>query len=434
QMTDLLNAIVENSGVNLQEFQILSEFMGVDDPANFLHDQFMDTYTTEADGFFMFSHCDDETTNQAPSLNGFPLDCPRPEAEQQGNIDAWFPVSIFNRFDLTPTDGANCGEQRIVMANNTAIGGSRFFLIFEAQIPNPDPGGSLEACAPIATFWAEQASITDPVERGERLRQAFLEGSEPSLESAGFGAFMSAENFTDETGHIRSNNFNNFTWSLREHTLTIFENLIVSQMVPVTNNVFGELWNDNQQHTKGQFCRELILESVEALSSDDPSDWALTTHEDCWAAESEFSIANNYLAQFSSSSSDFASEIEDRISGNLSATDIVGRAEFVGSCMGCHQNATGLNLGNGQIAPQSLGFVHASEFPTTCDDGSETCFMLSPALTDVFLPERLETITEFLTLHEEGISKIASSDMEGVLLEMEVKRKTIGGQSLSRIH
>ncbi len=93
------------------------------------------------------------------ALNGHPLECPRIEAQQIDNIDEWFPISISNRFDLAPADGANCGQQRIVLANNVQ---GRMFAIFEAQIPNPHPECGLEACRPLVEFWADLDDVENP--------------------------------------------------------------------------------------------------------------------------------------------------------------------------------------------------------------------------------------------------------------------------------
>jgi outer membrane receptor for Fe3+-dicitrate len=92
------------------------------------------------------------------AINGYPLECPRVEANQIDNMAQWFPISISNRFDLAPADGANCGQQRIVLANNSE---GRMFMIFEAQIPNPNPGCGLAACRPVVEFWAQLDGVTD---------------------------------------------------------------------------------------------------------------------------------------------------------------------------------------------------------------------------------------------------------------------------------
>jgi hypothetical protein len=45
------------------------------------------------------------------------------------------PTAIFNRFDLSASNGQHCGEYRVVYHKNN---GNRFFLSFEAKYPNPE--------------------------------------------------------------------------------------------------------------------------------------------------------------------------------------------------------------------------------------------------------------------------------------------------------
>src|SRR4029078_5279118 len=95
-------------------------------------------------------HCDNQSTDGQASLNGFPLECPRLEGQQFDNLDNWFPLSFVNRLDLAPSDGSNCGQQRIIFANNVFIGNGRMFMILEAQLPNPTPECGVDSCRPIA--------------------------------------------------------------------------------------------------------------------------------------------------------------------------------------------------------------------------------------------------------------------------------------------
>jgi hypothetical protein len=45
------------------------------------------------------------------------------------------PTAIFNRFDLSASNGQHCGEYRVIYHKNN---GNRFFLSFEAKYPNPE--------------------------------------------------------------------------------------------------------------------------------------------------------------------------------------------------------------------------------------------------------------------------------------------------------
>jgi hypothetical protein len=171
----------------------------------------IDSYNTSPGSDPSLPHCDDRQTNGQASLNGYPLACPRIEGSQFDNLDSWFPIAFVNRLDLAPTDGSNCGQQRIIFANNLFIGNGRMLMIIEAQLPNPTPECGVDSCRPIAEFWSSLAAINDPVERGKRLRDAFLTtGTGP------FGPFMNANQLGPGGGQIRTNNFNSFPWTMRE--------------------------------------------------------------------------------------------------------------------------------------------------------------------------------------------------------------------------
>jgi hypothetical protein len=56
--------------------------------------------------------------------------------EERVYLSDMSPTAIFNRFDLSASNGEHCGEYRVVYHKNY---GTRLFLIFEAQYPNPEP-------------------------------------------------------------------------------------------------------------------------------------------------------------------------------------------------------------------------------------------------------------------------------------------------------
>ncbi|MCA9700865.1 MAG: hypothetical protein KC431_25285, partial [Myxococcales bacterium] len=207
------------------------------------------------------SRCDDfsDALGIGTGLNGYPLECERDERLQDFNMASWFPLAAVNRIDLMPADGSHCGEQRLILASNA---GARMFLIFEAQIPNPDPG-CIEACRPIAEFWESLSSKPIPARRTE-LQQAFL-GTHPTLSAAGFGPFMSADNLTFGSGQIRSNNFDQPPWTLREHKLVDNGGVLVSVEVAVEGNIYGELWNDSSPWPQTPDCGIEIVNQLDPL-------------------------------------------------------------------------------------------------------------------------------------------------------------------------
>ncbi len=329
-------------------------------------------------------HCDAESTNGQPSLNGFPLMCPRLEGEQFDNLDSWFPMAFVNRLDLAPTDGSNCGQQRMIFGINGFIGNGRMFIIVESQIPNPSPECGIDGCRPIADFWSSLATISDPVERGIRLTEAFLfTGVGP------FAPFMNANNLGPNGGQIRTNNFNDFVWTLREFHMQP-EPAVIPLPVSVAESPNGDLWNDLSSLPQTEACQQSFLAAIPALTSDNIAAMGFPVLDACEDAESPNDFfRQDYAFHLSAGSGEFASEIEDLVAGSgLSSTDIANRARFAGSCMGCHIETSGAFLGNGISAPFREDFVHVSEFTSRCADGS-TCFTVSEALRTVFLPHRI---------------------------------------------
>ena len=138
-------------------------------------------------------HCDDFLVNGQPAFNGFPRRCPTPEGAlavtNPFTPAEWFPIGAINRFDLTPPDGANCGQYRLLFARRGANRDDRLHLIFEAVLPNPDPSAGLAACRPVAGFWASLSAIDAPSTRRAELERFFfqgLPGFAPAIDRANF--------------------------------------------------------------------------------------------------------------------------------------------------------------------------------------------------------------------------------------------------------
>jgi hypothetical protein len=375
-LSDVLAAVATNAGL----------------PSNptLLYQTLIDSYASTGNARLPEArHCGDEVTGGVPSLNGFPLRCDRREAQQFGNLNRWSATAVVSRIDLAPEDGSNCGQQRMVFAN---VSGGRMFLILEAQIPNPHPECGIDGCRPLAQAWRD-LSTSDPGSRGRLLREMFLTGSE-QLSQAGFSAFMSANNMTVGSGTIRTNNFDDDPWTLREFKVVVNEGGgdAVAVPFPVAESPRGELWNDLSTLPMAEACRANFLDALEGLLTDDPSRMRFVVDDACKNSESQNdAVTEDYATHLAAGSGAFAREIEERITGTgLTATDIANRARFGGSCIGCHQEASGLPLGRGVRAPLVRDFPQILEFPETCADGTFNCSAISPGLRDVFLPHRQE--------------------------------------------
>jgi hypothetical protein len=386
---DLERVMIEHSAEALEGISLLNVFSAIAEGEGqttepvLLYQQLIDSFATADQGRLEDAiHCGDEQTNGLPSLNGFPLTCNRRERFQFENIERWFPTAFVNRLELAPQNGAHCGQQRIIFANNAQ---NRAFLIFEAQIPNPAPDLGIQGCAPLAKFWLSQNDIDDPRARGERLFSAFFTGH-PELSSAGFAPFVRAENYTIGTGQIRSNSFDDSPWTLREFKLALDGTSLTVLPFPVGESPNGALWDERLPTPQGDFCRQdFISAALGGLLSDNPAEMSFVVDQACKDAES----LNNFTQDYSSRLGPNFRATLDSVFGpfGLNGEDIANRAQFGGSCIGCHQEAIGRRLGNGVNAPSSLGFVHV-------DEGGN----ISSAMRNVFLPRRLRAVTDLLDI------------------------------------
>ncbi len=411
-MNAILTAMAVNGGLTPQ--------------SSLVHDQFIDIYNS-APGLGLGQHCDDDVDFAGnDGLNGYPLLCDRAEGGQIGNMNEWFPIAAVNRFDLAPSDGSNCGEARLVLANDFPIGPGRFFTIFEAQVPNPNPECGIDACAPVQEFWANLTNIDDPVVRGQELEMAFLDGH-PDLAAAGFPPFVRHQAYTFGAGQIRTNNFNQGPWTLREFKTIAIKPPVVGPVkggleaaipapgpaplplmrvveVAVAANPFGQLWNDTISLPESKLCQKAIVNTVEHLMNDNPNLMAVDVPAECLAAESPDNSIMEYLNHLNAGSGALATSIQSEIlnvdpSSTLTPANIAQRALFAGGCIGCHQRSNFDNLGNGVTAPSSLGFVHTHEsafLQENCGDGDVQCFRISNALKNSFLPHRKSVMDTYL--------------------------------------
>jgi len=366
-----------------------------------LYQQIFDSYTTVDQGQLPNAiHCGDEITGGDTTLNGYHIDCPRSEASHVNDMNAFFATAFVNRLDLAPLNGAHCGQQRMIFANTNGggIGFGRTFMILEAQIPNPSPQLGIDGCRPLAQFWVDQSAIDDPVERGQRLEQAFLFGGAPGLEN--FPPFYTAENLTVGSGQIRTNQFDQGPWTLREFKLAIDATGNMSAVpFPVAESPFGPLWDETDPHPQGDGCRQNFLSALDGVITDDRSLMSFVVDPACKNAESRNDGGEDY-AGFLRSSPNFQDAIQaklDSLGSKLTPFDIANRARFSGSCIGCHQEAENSSLGNGVFGTPFSDFPQVLEFTGQCGDkASDSCFVTSPGLQTVFLPGRLQALAKLV--------------------------------------
>lgn len=373
-----------------------------------------------------------------PVLNSFPYDCRPASLGQEGqeatqdpfadpasNPGYYFAIGLFNRFDVAPANGANCGEYRIIFGRRSGIElfRNRNLLIFEAVMPNPRPALGLQGCRRIVRFWASLTKEEDMQKRAERLEAFYFSGMHglpPVVHVDHYGNVL--------PGAIRTNQFleqqsfeagKDRIWNLREFKLVVAANNYASalQILPVAvqETPFGELFSPASTHPRAQAFRSFFPSQVPALATDNLAQISMEIPDRFNAAQSLSlnGIVDDYAAQFGAGPSALRSGIEAAlaaIGSTLTADDIVRRAQAM-SCAGCHQLNNNLAIGGGLTWPESLpsppptapGFVHVSERLTETVDGV-TRYMISPALLNEFLPARKQIMDDFLNdrFHHHG--------------------------------
>jgi len=322
-----------------------------------------------------------------------------------GSPDGMVPVGLFNRFDLAPADGGNCGEFRIVYAKRTGGPLDRMTMIFEARVPNPYPGQGIAGCAPITDFWAARSADTSLAQTIYELEKLYYQGI------PGVAPIVKAENYGMPLGQLRVNLFktpdpSRIHWSLREF-LVNFDNSgrAIFREAPVDDSPTAELFRTASSvfnsTEKTEFRDHFLGKPLCNLVNPD------RVH----SVASSAAIINGIGAGFSSKFDDFESisqgdddnpasnaevSLQDNVQTRLTSLSglsgvlpvhALNRAGAM-TCGGCHQFAAGKDLGNGAVWPASLGFVHINEAGA-----------LSPLLNDVFVPRRVAIASRFAADH-----------------------------------
>ena len=350
-----------------------------------------------------------------------------------GGADGMVPVALFNRFDAAPADGSHCGEHRIVYAKQGGTPG-RFFVIFEAVLPNPSPGLGLEGCRPVAEFWgslSDSVQFPDAASRAAALEAFYYNGL------PGFSPVVTHSNYGVPLGQVRTNLFVNFvTWQLREFR-TSFDNGGASTLIvdTVKDNPLAQYYDSDFDPSvtppfagvtdpvlfaqeQGDFQGAFVADHMPNLMAPELSGDPLTA----------FGIVNGFGAGFPNRFNEFQSisqglsddpaqvasnDFRNDVSGGLGATglsvgEVLNRAGAV-TCGGCHQFSNNRVIGTDGDGldvrwPSSAGFVHVTEG-----------MALSAALENFFLPAREAILETFLCVpveHDAGVPDAGVPDAE----------------------
>jgi hypothetical protein len=346
------------------------------------------------------------------NMNGFPFTCRQAEGGQANvnpftnpatNPNAYLAVGLFNRFDLAPANGANCGEYRIAFAKRSGITNprDRNFLIFEAVLPNPTPALGLEGCRPVANFWSGLTGDADVNSRGDKLRNFYFLGL------SGFMPVIHVDNLgnrASNTGQVRINQFMQPTWNLREFKVRsdCSAGPCTVQFIPVTvkTNPGGTLFNPASTHALASDFQNIVFpDQVASLAINDINRFTLTVPDAFNSGQSDQQNPqeNQYVLQFGTGPSALRTNIQNELNAlnsTLTPNQVVARAQAL-SCAGCHHLSNGANMGGGIIWPPSLDFTHVSEQTDQGPDGPR--HRISPALAGTFIPHRKQVLDAFLS-------------------------------------
>ncbi len=332
-------------------------------------------------------------------LNEFAVECRPAEGSQADNpvffIGNYAPIALVNRLDLRDNIGFNdCGEYRVIFANQNGL---RNFIIFEAQVPNPNPGVAA-GCLPIAQFWQNLSTEDNPNLRAAALRDFYFDG----IPAANVRPVIDIRNYAPATGQIRTNMFMGSSWNLKEFKVGV-DNQGISMIRPVSvkSNPVAFLFDGTSTDARSPVFQADFIANMDSLLSDF-NIFSLTVAKDAHnngQSHASFPVDENQFtpAFFNANSNAFQQAVVDKLNtagSNLTTTQVMNRATAM-TCGGCHEPSSfGINfpnaIGPDQSWPNTLGFVHVSEF------ANAGVFPLSPALTDVFLPVRLAGFNDYL--------------------------------------
>jgi hypothetical protein len=358
--------------------------------------------------------CDDN----GGAINGFAIQCPRDESKLAKEVmETHTPVALFNRFDLAPLDGSNCGEYRIVYekgglavpakpAIDPQVQAGRETFIFEGVLPNPDPECGLAACLPVVQFWQDLTTEPDVNVRGDLLEDFYFKGIcgfEPVVAPEHYGLGCKDDGkYGGGCGQIRTDQFIQAPWTLREFHLAQAGTELLVDPVTVKANPHVSFFTTG---TDPAFNSDYSSNLMTMLPTpDDINGISLATDGSFNAGES---ISQSALVPPP------GNLVNDYITAPGSPLDTATNAALAGiyfpspppitrpqldlrattqSCAGCHQLSNFDNLGTDTGGPtiswpDSLKFVQIDEASN-----------LSHALTNpgMFLDHREQVMFDFL--------------------------------------
>jgi hypothetical protein len=340
---------------------------------------------------------------QPASGKSLPVDVRQPEAELNAaelldESTGLMPVGLFNRLDLAPADGSDCGEYRIVYGKS--FGFQKFFIIFESKLPNPVANSGIAGCQPVARFWADLSTNNDTADRLAKLEAFYYSG----LPGTPFGAVVKLENFGLPLGQVRTNLFIKPLWDLREHRTALETGRPVFVVDSVKESPVAQLYgsavpsgftaaeqNTFRAHFLGQpLCN--LMRPDRAIPGATPFDVINGIgggFDDFWddvESISQSDVDNPAAAPSATMDAEIDARLVALGVSGVTSEQLLNRAGAV-TCGGCHKFSSGKDLGGGSsnVWPSDAGFVHITA------EGD-----LSQALSAAFLPARKKHLERFV--------------------------------------
>jgi cysteine-rich repeat protein len=361
------------------------------------------------------------------------------ETQADATLAHYAPIALSNRFDLADPAGSNCGEYRVAFFDDLTVDGS--FLIFEARLPNPNPGLGLEGCRPVAELWANLSRENDVAARAQTLRAFYFSGL------SGFAPAIHANHYRgahNQSGQIRVNarddSFGNWTFS--EFHTVLGANRVSLARASTRDNPVDSHAGDPAGNPLAQLFQSSVVSSIPST----PGSGLLATTFSTLAVTLPPSVddtvdrgrtrsGNDELIEAASPS--FKQAIASRLTSvgsSLTADQVVARVQAL-TCVGCHDLQSDLG---GPLSKNPSATFHNLEFLSASLDATTNRFSVKPELADRFLPERREILSTFLGLRREcrtqslvalpGVVASSSSDESPSLVAI----KAIDGNASTR--
>lgn len=355
-------------------------------------------------------HCDDFLLDGKPAFNGYLRRCPTLDgtfATQPFDPADYTPTAIVNGFDMADPGGANCGQYRISFGRRFGTTGDVVNLIFEAGLPNPTPAAGIGGCRPIAQFWADLSAVHSLAERRTRLERFFFDGV------AGFPPAIHPDHYRDGPNGIRTFQHRPPTQFLRFYQFRVVNECrdgvcrLFARTDVLENFPSSRLFDGSDTSERTVRFREAFVASVQNLAIGDVNRYFMAIPDEFLMAENNNGENRNeflYQPLFQRSSGlsagrAFKTRIEEEVAktGSTITTDDVMQRASTQNCEGCH-NGGPVPVGGNVVFPEvGLTSEHVSRNRVEKgEEGEGSRFAISPAMRDVFIPNRMRILKEFL--------------------------------------